>query len=281
MRATKSRTLLTAAFVVGASLVVRAVPAQTSACPDPRTCGSYRLHEDRWATDGAGLVIIPFYVNPKNSWVNEDVAVEAILAAARTWTAANPALRLIYKGRTERSPWNPVGPFCVPARSGSETCIPERTDQTIIGWVPEIPGGSFGVAHAGPTPERKNGYVVRATMAFNDSVPWSWTPCRQRNGSCASITGANAWDIQNVATHEFGHWLSLGDLSKDQTHSELTMWSADGPGAQGQRKKSTLGLGDILGARALYPWRCPRPTQYGSYPPAYRSLCPRITVYVP
>jgi hypothetical protein len=58
-----------------------------------------------------------------------------------------------------------------------------------------------------------------------------------------------SYDIQNVATHEFGHWIGLGDLYTS-VNSELTMY---GYGALGELKKSTLGNGDTLGANALAP----------------------------
>lgn len=63
-------------------------------------------------------------------------------------------------------------------------------------------------------------------------------------------------------THEVGHWLFLGDLA-DAQDKEMTMYGTIGA-EQGEefvteRKKVTLGLGDILGARALYPCDCPPP----------------------
>jgi len=55
--------------------------------------------------------------------------------------------------------------------------------------------------------------------------------------------------VQDIATHEFGHWVGLDDLylSLDR---DLTMY---GYGAGGELKKRTLGTGDITGVRAVAP----------------------------
>ena len=64
-----------------------------------------------------------------------------------------------------------------------------------------------------------------------------------------SLTGAeDAFDVQNIATHEAGHTLVLGDL-RSPKDGALTMhaytWLGDD-------MKRTLGLGDILGVQAIY-----------------------------
>jgi len=64
-----------------------------------------------------------------------------------------------------------------------------------------------------------------------------------------SITGeSNKFDVWNIATHEAGHTLVLGDL-RSPKDGALTMhaytWLGD-------TMKSTLGSGDILGIQAIY-----------------------------
>jgi hypothetical protein len=54
-------------------------------------------------------------------------------------------------------------------------------------------------------------------------------------------------DLQNIATHEFGH-NGLADL-KPLKDAELTMYYAS---SLGETKKRSLGVGDILGIQALY-----------------------------
>ena len=55
-------------------------------------------------------------------------------------------------------------------------------------------------------------------------------------------------DLQNIATHEFGHGAGLDDLYEDSC-SEETMY---GYAENGETKKRTLGSGDIAGIVELY-----------------------------
>ena len=64
-----------------------------------------------------------------------------------------------------------------------------------------------------------------------------------------SLSGeAGKMDVQNIMTHEFGHWCGLGDLYGDRDYW-LTMY---GYAAYGETSKRDLGLGDILGLQARY-----------------------------
>lgn len=56
------------------------------------------------------------------------------------------------------------------------------------------------------------------------------------------------FDVQNVATHEAGHTLFLGDLYQAPAY-ELTMYGYTEPG---EIRKQTLGTGDISGLQKLY-----------------------------
>jgi hypothetical protein len=64
-----------------------------------------------------------------------------------------------------------------------------------------------------------------------------------------SLNGeASKMDVQNIMTHEFGHWCGLKDLYKDKDYW-LTMYGYAG---YAQTHKQTLGLGDITGLIAVY-----------------------------
>jgi hypothetical protein len=55
-------------------------------------------------------------------------------------------------------------------------------------------------------------------------------------------------DVQNIVTHEFGHWAGLADLY-NSADSLLTMYGYSGYGVTYQRD---LGLGDRMGVQAVY-----------------------------
>lgn len=66
---------------------------------------------------------------------------------------------------------------------------------------------------------------------------WTVTP-----GSCSG-----RYDVQAVATHEFGHLFGLDDVG-EASHGNLTM----SPGEICSGSQRTLGRGDVLGFRAVY-----------------------------
>jgi hypothetical protein len=59
---------------------------------------------------------------------------------------------------------------------------------------------------------------------------------------------AGKMDFENIATHELGHSVGLGDLYTDAC-SEQTMY---GYADNGETKKRTLEAGDIKGVQELY-----------------------------
>lgn len=89
---------------------------------------------------------------------------------------------------------------------------------------------------------RYSGKIVEFGMVFN--TLYSWGIDTDGEGG----TTINAYDIQNIGTHEAGHTLCLGDLYS-KAAQELTMY---GYGARGETKKRSLGYGDIQGVKYLY-----------------------------
>jgi len=97
---------------------------------------------------------------------------------------------------------------------------------------------------------------------FEYTVPSNenWLAETQFNGSYAitrlnplkpwSTSGAgNAFDVQNVATHEFGHWLKLVDQYYLGIDEDKTLY---GVVTQGETKKRSLFNTDKMGARYMY-----------------------------
>lgn len=86
----------------------------------------------------------------------------------------------------------------------------------------------------GPPSQRE---ITEAHMLMNDDFEWG-------DASVDSLL----MDIQNIATHEFGHWAGMGDLYEIGAGEE-TMY---GYSAEGETKKRDLYYGDITGITDLY-----------------------------
>jgi hypothetical protein len=73
--------------------------------------------------------------------------------------------------------------------------------------------------------------------------------CRMNTRFKWSLVGETSkMDVQNIMTHEFGHWCGLDDLY-DDADFWLTMY---GYASYGETYKRDLGLGDILGLQERY-----------------------------
>lgn len=230
-----------------ATLSPASSPSPGSDCPDPKACRAYRYTAGAsfkgWRPSADGLVRIRFWINPTppvQTSFSSDLIESMILTATKTWAAASPRLCFLYQGRTTREPFTGDG----------------YTDFSLGTTVQEKDDGEA--------------YRVEADIqrdAFRSG--WSWDPCEQRDGSCIA-TGKSTLDMQNILTHEIGHVLGLGDLYDEQVEEDarrLTMnpgSAVDGSTAvaKGERNKVTLGLGDILGIRALHPCDCSLPPIY-------------------
>jgi len=81
------------------------------------------------------------------------------------------------------------------------------------------------------------GEIAECDIVFDDALDWS------------STGEAGKYDIQNIATHEFGHSLGLDDLYGSED-TEKTMY---GYAEVGETKKRTLHQDDIDGICYIYP----------------------------
>jgi hypothetical protein len=87
------------------------------------------------------------------------------------------------------------------------------------------------------TISRSGSQITDCDITFNTYYPWS------------TSGGAGAYDVQNVTTHELGHWLTLLDLYGGGD-TEKTMY---GYVSTGETKKRTLETDDLNGINYIYP----------------------------
>ena len=89
--------------------------------------------------------------------------------------------------------------------------------------------------------------IVEIDTAMNSDLPWTQNTV---TGDPDTLTGAPGYyDVQDVMTHEAGHWLMLLDLYV-KASSEQTMY---GYGSTGELKARSLESGDVAGLRKIYP----------------------------
>ncbi len=160
---------------------------------------------------------VGYKINPNIPLVTSGNAIEAVEAAAEAWDIETSDELFSNVGETEKS-WY--------AEDG----------ENIVSWVKFLPRDYIAVAVMWYDPITMIIYEV--DIVFNAFHNWGIEPGKRDR----------AFDIQNIATHEFGHPIGLDDLY-DDIYSELTMY---GYSSKGEIEKCTLEQGDIAGARELY-----------------------------
>jgi hypothetical protein len=156
---------------------------------------------------------INYYINTKNSYGFSATAVmNTITTSANTWDKETAFTVFSYKGTTTRT-------------------AGKRDGYNVVAW---------GRYSAG---------VIAVTYLWSSGSKLIETDCRMNTYYSWSLTGQSGkMDVQNIMTHEFGHWVGLDDLYNDSDYW-LTMYGYSNYGITYQR---TLGLGDINGLEAFY-----------------------------
>lgn len=174
-----------------------------------------------------------------------------IVASFGAWDAVSTGFATTYRGSTKSTPgslqakWN--------WRTGAFT-----GGLNVVGWK-NLDGqypGAIGVTWMWSYQNT----LVEVDTAFNSSTQFRWwqtTVSDEPNSATwpsSQITAAYDVDVQNIMTHEAGHWLVLGDLYDDMagflpSDAEQTMYGYAG---QNELMKRSLELGDIAGIQEIY-----------------------------
>jgi len=154
-----------------------------------------------------------YWINPKNSYgFSTSAVVSSIMSSADTWDKETA--------------------FAVFSYGGTTTSTAGKFDgYNVIAW------GGYGAGVIAVTYIWYIGdQIIESDTRLNRVFKWS-------------LSGeAGKMDMQNIVTHEFGHWCGLADLYSDADYW-LTMY---GYASYGETWKRTLGLGDIDGLKAVY-----------------------------
>ncbi len=192
-----------------------ATATTTSSTEDVNTDTYYELMGYKYTGYSQPFILktAPYYINTKNKMgLASTTIVTTVNSAASTWDAETAKTVFQYTGSTTRTAGKRDGYNVVDFGSYRSGVI-----AVTMFWV------------SGTS-------MVEIDLRFNTYYKWSTT------GESTKM------DLQNIATHEFGHWAGLDDIY-DSAHSWLTMYGYSNYGITYQR---TLCPGDVLGLESVY-----------------------------
>ena len=185
-------------------------PVEAKAFPATDQAEFYRLYGVKWTA-------LPVYysINPENTYSPaESDVIGAIQDGFTTWNESTTADLFVYDGETTNN-------------------TTELNEENSVFWGPISNANVIAVTNIWIN--RRSREIVETDIQMNSYLEWG-------------IGDEEAFDIQNIVTHEAGHVCGLGDLY-NRPASELTMF---GYSRLGDEKKNTLGQGDVLGLQKLY-----------------------------
>jgi len=198
-------------------------PGHLGTCTQTTNAGINDYGLAGWRLPDAGIT---WRLNPSTvpSSVGVPAAVTALTAAFATWTAADEKEKFF---------------------QGANTSVNRsRLDFVNAVFWGKVSAGAIAITYI--RYYTATGIVADVDTVFNSRYPWAvFNPIS--DSECQSTP--DAYDVENIAVHEFGHWVGLDDLY-DVLDKDLTMY---GYGAGGELKKRTLGTGDITGVNEVAP----------------------------
>ena len=193
-----------------------------------------RIH---WADED---IPVDYWINLNNSPVAGADAITGITASFLTWED-DPQSYIDFEY---------IGPT-VTIAPGIDVNRPDY--QNVVGWADlsvKYPD-AIGITIAWYIRGKK--LIVDCDTALNTAPAFVWTQTisTDPNNELLPDTPLYDVDVQNIMTHEAGHWLQLDDLYQEtEPYTEQTMY---GYASDRELKKRSLESGDIDGIRNIYP----------------------------
>jgi hypothetical protein len=185
----------------------------------------YKLSGLRWATGNIDCIVSKAG-EPGTFAGNDTTFLEAVTTSLSAWDVRSSGFSVSIDRRV------------------STTLFPGVVDNNnVVGWADLGTGGAIAITYISFNAQTK--VVTEIDTALNSNLMFQWWIVSNQAGWS---TNAYDVDVQNIMTHEAGHWLVLNDLYSKPT-SEQTMY---GYSAQNELKKRSLESGDIAGIVAIY-----------------------------
>ena len=161
-----------------------------------------------WVIVGKNPTNTQFYINLNGAPVG---AYQAVQNALNTWNTVIPGM---FK----------------PLIIDNTTTGGQLDGKDVISWG-SCANGATAQTYLWPGTQERD-------VVFNTATQWSVAP---------NVT-YNSYDVQNIATHELGHVIGLGDIYREDCNY-VTMF---GYAPKGETSKDVLSPSDIYGAQQIY-----------------------------
>ena len=169
---------------------------------------------------------VKWKVLPQNYVIHSDLETTAIVNSIETWGTATS--KELFSDYTIDSTADWDGDYGDIYDGRNEFSYGDYPEENVIAVA--VVWGYF----TGPPGRRE---IIEFDVLFDTDYTWG-----------DADIGASVMDLQNIATHEIGHGIGLGDIY-DSACSEVTMYGYSG---YGETKKRTPEPPDITGIQELY-----------------------------